>query len=43
MFEYNKQALEGLKVLQSLPESDLKKIDGSITAEGLYKYKIIDK
>lgn len=43
MFQYDAKALQGLKVLQSLQESDQAKALGAVTAEGLYKYNIIDK
>ena len=43
MFQYDAKALQGLKVLQSLQENDQAKALGAITAEGLYKYNVIDK
>ena len=43
MFQYDTKALQGLKVLQSLQENDQAKALGAVTAEGLYKYNIIDK
>lgn len=43
MFQYDAKALQGLKVLQSLQENDQAKALGAVTAEGLYKYNIIDK
>lgn len=43
MFQYDAKALQGLKVLQSLQESDQAKAIGAVTAEDLYKYNLIDK
>lgn len=43
MFQYDAKALQGLKVIQSLQENDQVKALKAITAEGLYKYNIIDK
>ena len=43
MFQYDAKARQGLEVLQSLQESDQARAIGAVTAEGLYKYNIIDK
>lgn len=43
MFSVEGKALRGLSLLQSLREDDRLRAYGSITAEGLYDYKIIDK
>lgn len=43
MFSVEGKASRGLSLLQSLREDDRIKAYGSITAEGLYEYKIIDK
>ena len=43
MFSAEGQASKGLELLKTLKESDQIQAMGSVTAEGLYKYKIIDK
>lgn len=43
MFSAEGQASKGLALLQSLREDDRIKALGSVTAEGLYEYNIIDK
>ena len=43
MFSAEGNASKGLALLQTLREDDRVQAMGSITAEGLYKYKIIDK
>ena len=43
MFSIEGKALKGLSLLQSLREDDRLRALGSVTAEGLYEYKIIDK
>lgn len=43
MFSAEGQASKGLELLKTLKESDQIQAIGSVTAEGLYKYKIIDK
>ena len=43
MFSVEGQASKGLELLKTLKESDQIQAMGSVTAEGLYKYKIIDK
>lgn len=43
MFSAEGKASKGLALLQSLREDDRLRAYGSITAEGLYEYKIIDK
>lgn len=43
MFSVEGKASKGLALLQSLREDDRLRAYGSITAEGLYEYKIIDK
>lgn len=43
MFSVEGKASKGLALLQTLREDDRVKAYGSITAEGLYEYKIIDK
>lgn len=43
MFSVEGKASKGLALLQSLKEDDRLRTYGSITAEGLYEYKIIDK
>lgn len=42
-FAINDQAIKGLELLQTLDKDDLAQIYGSVTAQGLYEYKIIDK
>ena len=43
MFSAEGSASKGLALLQTLREDDRVQAMGSVTAEGLYKYKIIDK
>lgn len=43
MFSNEGQASKGLDLLKTLREDDRVQAMGSVTAEGLYKYKIIDK
>ena len=43
MFSAEGNASKGLALLQTLREDDRVQAMGSVTAEGLYKYKIIDK
>lgn len=43
MFSVEGKASKGLALLQSLREDDRLRAYGSVTAEGLYEYKIIDK
>lgn len=43
MFSAEGQASKGLELLQALRDDDRVQAMGSVTAEGLYKYKIIDK
>lgn len=43
MFSAEGQASKGLELLKTLKESDQIQAIGSVTAEGLYKYRIIDK
>lgn len=43
MFSAEGQASKGLELLKTLKESDQIQAMGSVTAEGLYKYKVIDK
>lgn len=43
MFSAEGQASKGLELLQTLRDDDRVQAMGSVTAEGLYKYKIIDK
>lgn len=43
MFSAEGNASKGLALLQTLREDDRVRAQGSVTAEGLYKYKIIDK
>lgn len=43
MFSAEGQASKGLELLKTLKESDQIQAMGSVTTEGLYKYKIIDK
>lgn len=43
MFSAEGNASKGLALLQTLREDDRVRAYGSVTAEGLYKYKIIDK
>lgn len=43
MFSAEGQASKGLELLKTLKESDQIQAIGSVTAEGLYRYKIIDK
>lgn len=43
MFSVEGKASKGLELLQSLREDDRVRAIGSVTAEGLYEYKIIDK
>lgn len=43
MFSVEGKASKGLQLLQSLREDDRVRAIGSVTAEGLYEYKIIDK
>lgn len=43
MFSNEGQASKGLDLLRTLREDDRVQAMGSVTAEGLYKYKIIDK
>lgn len=43
MFSAEGKASKGLALLQSLREDDRIRAYGSVTAEGLYEYKIIDK
>lgn len=43
MFSAEGNASKGLALLQTLKEDDRVQAIGSVTAEGLYKYKIIDK
>lgn len=43
MFSVEGSASKGLELLQTLRNDDRLQTKGSITAEGLYKYKIIDK
>lgn len=43
MFSVDGQASKGLELLKTLQQADKDQLAGSITSEGLYEYKIIDK
>lgn len=42
-FSIEGKAIKGLELLQNLSKEDLVQITGSVTSDGLYEYKVIDK